>query len=120
MMALDYTLIVVRHSPYGSSLAKAALDTALTTAAFERPLKLLFIGEGVLQLLPDQKTAGGVKNIARQLASLPLYDIEEVFVDAATVTSYKLDCAAMPLKASALNDTQMQRLMAEATHVLGF
>ena len=37
-------LIVLRHSPYGSGLAKAALDTALATAAFDQAVDLLFIG----------------------------------------------------------------------------
>lgn len=119
-MQPNFTLIVVRHSPYGSSLAKAALDTALATAAFDRPLKVLFMGDGVLQLLPDQKTRRGVKNIARQLASLPLYDIEEIFVDADSIDTYQLDCTTMPVPARAVTLDDMRQMLAQAQHVLGF
>ena len=71
--------MVVRHSPYGSSLARASLDVALAAAAFEQPVKLLFMGDGVLQLLPEQDSrAIGQKNIGRLLSSLPLYDIDMV------------------------------------------
>ena len=66
-------LMVLRHSPYGSGLAKAALDAALASAAFDQSFDLLFMGDGVLQLQPDQDSHTlGIKNMSRQLASLPL------------------------------------------------
>jgi tRNA 2-thiouridine synthesizing protein C len=56
-------LIVLRHSPYGSSLAKASLDVAFAHAAFEQSVDLLFLGDGVLQLLPEQDSQLlGMKN----------------------------------------------------------
>ena len=39
-------LVIIRHSPYGSSLGRAALDTALAMAAFEQPVDILFMGDG--------------------------------------------------------------------------
>lgn len=110
----------MRHSPYGSSLAKAAVDIALATAAFEQAVDLLFIGEGVLQLLPDQDSQSlGKKNIGRQLASLPLYDINHVFVDAEAASRYKLDIARAPLEAQLLTPHEMHQLMVEYDHLLG-
>ena len=68
-------LVVVRHSPYGSSLARASLDVALAAAAFEQPVKLLFMGDGVLQLLPGQDSqAIGQKNIGRLLLVWTKYE----------------------------------------------
>ena len=75
-------LVSTRHAPYGSSLARDALDVALTYAAFDQAVSLLFLDDGVLQLLPQQASdAVAQKNIAKILQSLTLYDIANVYVD---------------------------------------
>lgn len=114
-------LVVLRHSPYGSSLARAAVDTALAAAAFEQPVKLLFMGDGVLQLLPDQNSKGiGVKNLGRLLASLPLYDIESVYVDLEAATRYAIDLESAPVPVRGLDGAAIHRLMATCDHLVGF
>ncbi|MEE4146056.1 MAG: sulfurtransferase complex subunit TusC [Halieaceae bacterium] len=114
-------LLLIRHSPYGSSLARASLDVALAAAAFDRPLSLLFTGDGVLQLLPEQDSeALGVRNPGRLLASLPLYDIEQVYVDAAAAARYRLDLDAAPVAALALGREEIRALIDRHDHLLGF
>lgn len=114
-------LMVIRHSPYGSSLAGAALDAALASAAFEQPVDLLFLGDGVLQLQTNQDSqAQGVRNKGKVLASLPLYDIERVYVDAEAAGRYNLDISAAPLDAEALEPAGMRQLMVAYDHLLGF
>lgn len=114
-------LVVLRHSPYGASLSRSGLDAALAAAAFEQPVTLLFLGDGVLQLLPGQDgRAVGNKTLGRQLASLPLYDVEEVFADAAAVQRYAVDLETAPLPATAVDGDAMRRLLAECAHVLAF
>jgi len=114
-------LLIIRHSPYGSSLARASLDVALAAAAFDQAISLLFAGDGVLQLLPGQDSGPlGVKNLGRLLASLPLYDIDQVYVDAETARRYQLDLAAAPLPARALEREAMGELIAAHEHLLGF
>jgi tRNA 2-thiouridine synthesizing protein C len=113
-------LLVLRHSPYGSSLAKASVDVALATAAFSQAIDLLFLGDGVLQLMPDQDSrALGMKNVGRQLASLPLYDINHVYVDAEAVARLSVDLSQAPLDTRALDKEQIHRLMAGYDHLLG-
>ena len=114
-------LLLIRHSPYGSSLARASLDVALAAAAFDQPVSLLFTGDGVLQLLPDQDSeALGIKNPGRLLASLPLYDIEQVYVDAGAAARYQVDLAASPVPARALDRQGINALMDQHDHLLGF
>ncbi|NND66731.1 MAG: sulfurtransferase TusC, partial [Halioglobus sp.] len=86
-------LLIIRHSPYGSGLARAGVDFALACGAFEQNITLLFTGPGVLQLKDQQSgSALGLKDIGKQLASLPLYDIASVCVDADAGARYALDC----------------------------
>ena len=69
-------LVIVRHSPYGSSLARTSLEVALSSATFDQEVALLFMGDGVLHLLPEQDSSAiGVRNIAKLIASFPLYDV---------------------------------------------
>jgi tRNA 2-thiouridine synthesizing protein C len=114
-------LIVLRHSPYGSSLAKASLDVALATAAFGQVVDLLFLGDGVLQLLPGRDSHRlGIKNIGRQLSSLPLYDINCVYVDAEAVARYNMDLSKAPVDTRALDPRELHQLMVGYDHLLGF
>ena len=114
-------LLVLRHSPYGSSLAKASVDVALANAAFDQPVDLLFMGDGVLQLIPDQDSLrAGRKNIGRQLASLPMYDINRVYVDAEAAQRYKLDITGVAIDTDLLSAAEMHRLMVDYDHLLGF
>ena len=112
---------MLRRSPYGSSLAKASLDVVFANAAFDQPISVLFLGDGVLQLLPAQDShALGIANVARQLASLPLYDINTVYVDARAVERYNLDLSAMSVNTQLLNEAEMHQLMLDHDHLLGF
>jgi tRNA 2-thiouridine synthesizing protein C len=114
-------LVVLRRSPYGSSLAKASIDVALAAAAFDQPVDLLFLGDGVLQLHPDQDSRSlGVKNIGRQLAALPLYDVNRVYVDCEAVARYKLDLSSVASDICELNSREIRQLMLRYDHLLGF
>lgn len=115
------TLVILRHTPYGSSLAKASIDVAFAAAAFEQPVDLLFLGDGVLQLHPDQDSHPiGVKTIGRQLAALPLYGISRVYVDSEAVARYKLDLSRAPVDSIALDSDGVHHLLQRYDHLLSF
>ncbi|UTW13497.1 sulfurtransferase complex subunit TusC [Marinobacterium rhizophilum] len=73
-------LVISRRPPYGSSHARDALDTALTTAVFEQPVSMLFLDDGVYQLLQSQEPAAiQQKNLGATLSALPMYDIDQLY-----------------------------------------
>lgn len=114
-------LVVARHGPYGSGLARASLDLVLAAAAFEQDVTFLFLGDGVQQLRADQDgQLLGTKTLARQLAALPLYDVETVYADAQAAQRLGVDTAAAPLPVEALDTPALSALIAAADHVLGF
>lgn len=111
--------VVIRRTPYGSSLARAAVDAALANAAFEQPVDLLFIGDGILQLLAEQNSRViGVKNIGRLLGSAPLYDIEAVYVDAAALARYQLTAPDLMLPVIPLDEAAIHELLCASNHLL--
>ena len=74
-------LIINQAAPYGSSHARESLDVALTCSIFEMPVSLLFIGDGLFQLLSGQSPDTlNMKKHEAMLSALPMYDIEQVFV----------------------------------------
>jgi tRNA 2-thiouridine synthesizing protein C len=114
-------LIVIRRAPYGNSLARASLDAALAAAVFDQAVELLFLGEGVLQLLPAQdSTAVGARNVAKLLGSLPLYDIEAVYVDATALARFAISSDDLLQEVKLLNEAEIHQLMSQHDHVMGF
>lgn len=114
-------LVVTRHPQLGRSLARAALDTALATAAFDQPVNLLFLGAGVLQLLPEQdSSAVGVRNLRKVIDSMPLYDLEQCYVDADAAQRYGLISADLPAGAILVDRTAQRALCDSHHHILGF
>ncbi len=112
-------LIVLRQTPYASSLARSATDLALAMGAFEQDVELLFLGDAVLQLLDGQAAeAIGQKNLGKILASLPLYDIEFAYVDAAALARHGLVGEDLVLPVRPLDAAAIQSLMAACDHLL--
>ena len=74
-------LVVSRHAPYGTSIARDAIDAVLASAAYDQDLSLLFMDDGVFQLISNQNPADiEQKNIGSMLKALPLYGVDNIFV----------------------------------------
>ncbi|MFK7976360.1 MAG: sulfurtransferase complex subunit TusC [Halioglobus sp.] len=121
MVQSSHTIIaVIRQSPYGSTRARTALDIVLAAAAFEQPVSVLLCGEGVLQLIPNQNGDGlGVKTMSKQLASLPLYDIEHIYAEAEAIERYGIETVNAPLPVTSIAAKEIQQLLVEHDHVIG-
>ncbi len=80
-MTAKSMLIVSRQSPWSGLGAREALDIALAGGAFELPIGLLFLDDGVFQLLPDQQPAAvEQKDLSANLQALPLFGVEDLYV----------------------------------------
>lgn len=114
-------LIVCRRPPYGSALAREALDVALATAAFDQTVAMLFLGDGVLQLVQSQDAAAiGQKAHDKQLGALPLYDVDALYVDARGLRERGLDGVELAVSAQPVDDAEIAALFAAHDIVLGF
>ena len=114
-------LLIFRHSPYGSGLARAGVDTALACGAFEQDAAVLFLGEGVLQLQQGQEAKQlGRRDIGKQLASLPMYDVDKLFVDAYSADRFGVSSEQHPLPIEPLSAAQIRELMNDYDHIVSF
>lgn len=73
---------VFTHAPHGSAAGREGLDALLATSAFSEDLGVFFIGDGVLQLLPEQQPQLILsRDYIATFGLLPLYDITQCYVN---------------------------------------
>jgi len=74
---------ISRRAPYGQGGAKAMLDMVLSAAVFDQQVNYVFMDDGVQQLRRGQEPAAiDAKNLSAAFTALPLYDVNNIFVDA--------------------------------------
>ncbi|WP_444901729.1 sulfurtransferase complex subunit TusC [Microbulbifer sp. SSSA007] len=80
------TLALCRTAPYGSALAREGLEAVLASAAMEQEVDLLFIGDGIFQLLGNQSPEKiQQKSQRRNLLALPMFGLEQFYVCASSL-----------------------------------
>ena len=114
-------LIVCRRAPYGDKLARASLDVALAAAAFEQDVHVLFMDDGVWQLLPNQD-AGQIHNKSqlKTLQSMPLYDIDCFHVDATALRERQLEAGQLDGNTVLLEEQELAEFLDSFDQVLSF
>lgn len=74
-------LLVCRQAPWTGLAARESLDIALAGGAFDLPISLLFLDEGVWQLVKNQRsTSIEQKDLTANLQALPFFGVEEFYV----------------------------------------
>ncbi len=121
MTATKRILIICRKPPYGSSLPREALDTALAASVFDQQLSVLFSGEGVWQLLKDQQAEQvSQKGYDTMLSAFPLYDITDLYVAEQSLQERQLSPHDLVVPVSPLSAEGVRELMARHDVILNF
>ena len=102
-------LFVIAHPPHRGALAVEMLDELLVGAVFEQKVSVLFIDEGVLQLIDSGEMQG---NVARGYRALPTYDVSDVFVDAAALRRRGLSAESLAIPARVVTRGAIRKLIA--------
>ena len=106
-------LITLSHAPYGSQDAKEALDVALVLAAFEQQPALLFIDEGILQLLPNSQSPSSHKHIGKIISALEMYEINELWVEQESLDYFGIMVDELSQPVKVINRAQVSQLCAQ-------
>ena len=113
-------LLVFRHAPYGNALAREGLEAALACGAMGAKTSVLYINEGVWQLLePQNSSAIDCKNQAAMASALPLYDVDAIWVDEDSLKQRNLTSADINA-GKIINHTHVQTLLASSKSILSF
>ena len=102
-------LFLVAHPPHRGALAFEMLDELLVGAVFEQKISVLFIDDGVFQLIDGGEPHG---NVARGFRALPTYDVDDIFVDVSALRRRGLSAAALSVPARTLTRAGIRKLIA--------
>lgn len=114
-------MFVNRKAPYGTIYALESLEVVLITATFDQDVSLVFMDDGVYELIKGQQTKDiGIKNFSPSYRALEGYDVEKLYVDQDSLTARGLSEKDLLVPVEVLNSEQMGQLMAQQDVVLSF
>lgn len=94
--------------------ARETLDRVLTVAAFDQWVTLVFIDDGVYQLVaPGGRDRQGASAWRSMLGVLDLYDIREVYVDEQSLRARGLHVADLVVAAEVVARSGIRQRLAE-------
>ncbi|WP_439888573.1 sulfurtransferase complex subunit TusC [Pseudomonas sp. MBLB4123] len=105
-------LIISRQAPWAGPSAREALDIALAGGAFDLPIALLFLDDGVFQLIPRQQPkALQQKDLGANLQALPMFGVESLYAAACSLQERGLADQPLALTAEILDDEALKALI---------
>jgi tRNA 2-thiouridine synthesizing protein C len=114
-------MFVNRKAPYGTIYALESLEVVLITATFDQDVSLVFMDDGVYELLKGQNTkAIGIKNFSPTYRALDGYDVEKLYVERESLEARGLSEDQLLVDVEVLSSAQMGELMAQQDVVLSF
>ena len=74
-------MYVNRKAPYGTVYALESLEVVLIGAAFEQDVSVVFLDDGVFEIVKGHDTSGSdMKNFSPTYRALEMYDVEKLYV----------------------------------------
>jgi tRNA 2-thiouridine synthesizing protein C len=114
-------MFVNRKAPYGTIYPVESLETVLITATFDQDVSLVFLDDGVYELVKGQNSKGiGIKSCAPTYRALEGYDVEKLYVERESLDARGLTEQDLLVPVEVLGSTEMAALMAEQDVVLSF
>ncbi len=114
-------MFVNRKAPYGTIYALESLEVVLIAATFDQDVSLVFMDDGVYELLKGQNTkAIGIKNFSPTYRALDGYDVEKLYVERESLAARGISEDQLLVDVEVLGSVQMGELMAQQDVVLSF
>ena len=112
-------LIRMSKSPLNGLISGEQLETAMVAATFEQEVSILFIGDGVFNLLPAKETKE-VKgyNIEKILLALPTFEVNDLFVCERSLEQRRIEISNLPKNAKVITFEDQRRLIKTTDAVL--
>ncbi|WP_419536403.1 sulfurtransferase complex subunit TusC [Endozoicomonas sp.] len=113
--------VISTRAPYHGQSAREALDTALVSASYDIETSFLLMGDGVYQLLKGQD-AGQIprKTISAMLQVLPLYGIDTIYVDQASLKERSITPDVLQEGVTVLAEGELPQFIQQHSRVFNF
>ncbi|MCE2572316.1 sulfurtransferase complex subunit TusC [Motilimonas eburnea] len=113
--------ILNTQAPHGNANARESLDAVLALSAFTEQLTVLFSGDGVYQLQPNQQPQAIMqRHIEPMFKLLDLYDVESVFVSLEDCQQRHLDPTQLAIPVTALSASDFNQVLQQQQYLIKF
>ena len=114
-------MFVNRKAPYGTVYALEGLEVVLISAAFDQDVSLVFLDDGVYDLVKGQNTKDiEVKNFSPTYRALEGYDIEKLYVERDSLAARGLTEENLIVPVEVLSAAELAELMGQQDVVISF
>ncbi len=114
-------MFVNRKAPHGTIYALEGLEVVLVSAAFDQDVSMVFVDDGVYELIKGMNTKGiEVKDFSKTYRALDGYDIEKLYVEQSSMDARGLTEADLIVDVTVLDSAEMASLMAEQDVVISY
>ncbi|MFI8980320.1 sulfurtransferase complex subunit TusC [Ectopseudomonas khazarica] len=105
-------LIISRQAPWSGPGAREALDIALAGGAFDLPIGMLFLDDGVFQLNQGQQPGAlQQKDLGANLLALPMFGVEDLYASERSLAERGLAGNELNLAVQRLDDSALTALL---------
>ncbi len=112
-------MYVNRKAPHGTIYALECLEVVLISAAFDQDVSVVFMDDGVCQLLKNQDTAAiGMKNFSKTYGALDDYDVEKIYVEKESLEARGLTADDLVIPVEVLAAADLREVMAQQDVVI--
>jgi len=113
--------VLITRAAYGSNLSKGALEATLAASIFDQDLSVVFTEDGVYQLLVGEAAETlGLANYRVQLADLPDYGIDKIYIDSESASQRGISPQDVLSVADWISHTQISEIFNRSDHILSF
>ncbi|MEM5528454.1 sulfurtransferase complex subunit TusC [Gammaproteobacteria bacterium AS21] len=97
-------LLIISNPPFYSASNRETLDIGLAFSAFDIPVSILFIDDGILQIKSDLNSEQlAQKNLINTFKALEMYDIQDCYVINKDLERFNLSTNALAIKCKTLD-----------------
>lgn len=119
--AIKKFMYVNRKAPYGTVYALESLEVVLIGAAFEQDVSVVFMDDGVFEIVKGQDTAGiEMKNFSPTYRALEMYDVEKLYVTKESLDARGLTEDDLLVDVTVMSAAELADLMEEQDVILSF
>ncbi|MBE0509433.1 MAG: sulfurtransferase complex subunit TusC [Gammaproteobacteria bacterium] len=114
-------MYVNRKAPHGTVYALESLEVVLIGAAFEQDVSVVFIDDGVFEIVKGQVTTEvEMKNFSNTYKALEMYDVEKLYVSKDSLEERGLSEDDLIVDVEVKTAAEIAALMEEQDVILSF
>jgi len=112
-------MYVNRRAPYGTIYALECLEVVLVAAAFDQDVSVVFVDDGVCELMKKQDTTDiGMKNFSKTYGALDDYDVEKIYVEKESLDARGLTAEDLVIPVEVIAADDLRQIMSQQDVVI--